>query len=129
LKAPALVALVVYWFMEVMGTHAVRPELILPPDLWDKFLHGSAYAGLTVLVLVNVALRMQLTWRRFAMAMAGLAVVAILDEVTQPPFGRHTDWLDWIADVVGMAAGSAVVGAALMLLDARQRRRAGEELL
>ena len=85
----------------------------------DKILHLVGYFGLAVLT-------------RWALATAGarrasgwtvviLLVWGVVDELTQPPFGRTADPLDYAADVVGVALAVAAVAAGV----AARRRRGG----
>ncbi len=46
--------------------------------------------------------------RRWAVTFAALAVFAVLDEITQPLVGRHTELLDGVADILGVAIGMPV---------------------
>jgi len=106
----------------VVATHIPRLKVSfdiatpLPPD---KFLHFVAYGMLGFLVGLLAAEKSH-NWRRsFPYAWAVIAVFALLDEATQPLFGRTAEPLDWIADLVGGAAGLgaavAMAGAAGML--------------
>jgi VanZ family protein len=55
-----------------------------------------------------------------AALLAGVALHGMLDEVTQPLFGRDAEVADWFADVAG-----AVLGLGLMLaISTLVRRRA-----
>jgi VanZ family protein len=53
---------------------------------------------------------------------AGLAAWAVIDEATQPLFGRAADPLDWVYDVIGLALGIGLVVAVNSLVLARGSR-------
>lgn len=75
----------------------------------DKFGHAGAYGGLTLLALAvwrihrpsHIELRQKLS------ALLGICTLiacwGLVDEVTQPMFGRQFDWFDWLANLLGMA--------------------------
>ncbi len=68
--------------------------------LTDKHLHAGAFA-LLVLPLACVRPRLALRLAPLALIYGGLI------EVIQPSFGRGAEWLDFVADGVGVAAGLA----------------------
>jgi VanZ family protein len=121
LKRPALIVLACYWAALVIGTHIPQPEVIVPENVSDKFLHLVAYGGLSALMLVNALLRVELRWFHWLAVLLAIGGWAMLDEVTQIPFGRHFDLLDWTADVLGAAAAAA--GVAIMAWIWRSRSR------
>jgi VanZ family protein len=105
--------LVLYWLAMFVGTH--WPKLPLPqvdsPLRIDKILHFSGYLGLAVLLFGSIYLN-----RRPASLLRAAVVVAliiagygVLDELTQPYFGRFASWTDWFADLAGCAVGLACV--------------------
>lgn len=100
----------VYTLVLVFATHYPRPEELLGPNPpSDKTLHLAAYGLLGLFVAATLAAtgrwsRASAGWWLFA-----LAVFAALDELTQPLFGRIAEPLDWVYDVLGIAAGIAVV--------------------
>ncbi|MCE9544863.1 MAG: VanZ family protein [Planctomycetia bacterium] len=87
----------------------------------DKVLHFGAYAMLTALVVAAAAtLRpVQAFCARRGRLLPALVVLVTLcgvwlvDELTQPAFGRQFDWLDWAADVAGCT--TSIVALALLL--------------
>ena len=115
LKRPALIVLACYWAALLIGTHMPQPESIVPENVSDKLLHTAAYGGLTALLLFNGLLRASLGWIHWLAALVLVGIVALFDEVTQIPFGRHFDMLDWSADMVGAGAVAAVMAAALAI--------------
>lgn len=72
----------------------------------DKLMH---FLGFTLLGMLVV-------WRRSGVprpsavwdllpGFVALALYGVLDEMTQPPFGRDCEFYDWLADCGGAAAG------------------------
>ena len=98
----------------LFATHYPRPEELvgrsLPPD---KLLHFEAYTVLGFLVASTLIAYGHRETRSFVNLFAVLAVVAVLDEATQPLFGRAAEPLDWVFDAIGLAAGitAAVVSS------------------
>lgn len=112
-----------YAVMLVVATHIPRLDVSfdtgtsVPPD---KLLHFAAYAVLGFLAGL-IAAGSAHSWRRwFPLVLAGIAVFALLDETTQPMFSRAAEPFDWVADVIGAAAG-LVVAAALAATARRWR--------
>jgi len=86
----------------------------------DKLLHMAAYAVLGLLAVLAYGSR----WRRPATGVivvsalfVMLAAWGILDEATQPFFGRAADVVDWAYDVVGVVLGLAAGLVASRWLD------------
>jgi VanZ family protein len=104
----------VYAVVLVVATHT--PRLDVPFDTGtpvppDKVLHFAAYGLLGLLAGLKAAGSVH-SWRRwFPLVLAGIAIFALLDETTQPMFGRVAEPFDWAADVIGAAAGLIVAGA------------------
>ena len=84
----------------------------------DKLLHLVGYFGLAV--LTRWALATAGVRRASVVTVAGLLAWGVIDELTQPPFGRSADALDYAADVVGTLLGVAAAAAI-----GRWRRRPG----
>ena len=82
----------------------------VPPD---KLMHFVAYGVLGFLAgLISAESRLERR-RWFLLTLAAIAAFALLDETTQPIFGRAAEPLDWVADVIGTAAGlTAAAGLA-----------------
>lgn len=116
----ARIALTVYWPLMWIATHwpyAWSSEPGLPHG--DKLLHLSAYAALGTLLAFGWARsgasargNAISVWRRGLLLVALVSAVGLLDEITQPWFGRRFDWFDWLADVSGAAGGVGLVFAA-----------------
>lgn len=111
---------VVYFLLLAIGTHLpVPPETIEVLDYWDKLVHFSGYAMLTIVVLSGWELTIgQLQAKHyFAVWLAG-TLYGIFDETTQTYVGRTCDMNDWAADVLGIVVGLV----AFRLLSALVRR-------
>lgn len=111
---PLAALTVAYALVLVFATHYPRPEELLgaaAPS--DKTLHFTAYALLGGLVAATLAAAGRWAGRAPGITIIGLLAFAAIDEATQPAFGRHADWLDWVFDGGGLAAGVAVVAAVL----------------
>ena len=80
-----------------------------PPS--DKTLHFLAYGLLGLAVATTLAASGRWSLRAAIIALGTLAVFAVLDEVTQPWFGRQAEPLDWVYDLIGLTVGIAVVAA------------------
>ena len=100
-----------YTLVLVFATHYPRPEELLGPNPpSDKTLHFVAYGLLGLFVAATLAAAGRWSWARAGLLLVVLAVFAVLDEVTQPLFGRHAEPVDWIYDLIGIAAGIALAG-------------------
>ncbi|MEM8678692.1 MAG: VanZ family protein [Planctomycetota bacterium] len=101
------VALGIYTFSLVCGTHWPSTPWPTRLTLVDKLLHFAAYLVLAILVAMNWA--PALTIQRIAFyrrALFGLLIFAAVDELTQGPVpGRYPDILDWLADGLGIVVG------------------------
>jgi VanZ family protein len=118
-----------YTVVLVVATHIPRLDvsfdvgLAVPPD---NFLHFAAYGVLGFLVGL-IAAESGRGWHRWLpLTLATLAVFALIDETTQPMFGRAAEPLDWVADVVGAAAG-LMAAAGVAATARRLGRPAGAE--
>jgi VanZ family protein len=114
----------VYTTILVAATHLPRLDMSIEIDTpvpGDKVAHFAAYGVLGSLVGL-IAAEARHNWRRtFPPALAAIAAFALLDETTQPMFGRDAEAFDWVADVIGAAAGLAAAGclaAAVRMLTA-----------
>jgi VanZ family protein len=108
----------------VFATHYPNPQELMGGRLpSDKLLHFLAYGVLGFLAALVLRSRGRLVGRVTPLLAAGLALWCVIDEATQPLFGRAADPLDWAYDVIGLAIGIAAVVAGNNLW--RQARRAG----
>ena len=96
--------LIAFWLLAFIGTHLPRiPQSIKPVS--DKTLHSLSFtilAGLLSWVLHNRAIG---PVRHGAMVLLIIAVYGAVDELLQIPVGRHCDFYDWVADMVGGVLG------------------------
>lgn len=106
----ATVLVVFYWLALVIATHLPGQQVPHQLDPVDKFLHITAYAGLSFLALF--AFRPFGASKVFMVGLVALlAVHGIIDEVTQGLIpGRYPSALDAMADATG-----AVVGVGLFI--------------
>ena len=98
--------LIGYWLALFAGTHLPRvPMPNMAGGHNDKILHLVAFAGLSF--LLSWAIPTKLTDRFRNVRLAGLSAIlyGAFDEITQIPVGRTADWLDLIADAIGVVVG------------------------
>jgi VanZ family protein len=137
LQSRPIALLVAYWVLVAIITHIppfVPPVEIEPEPLIgkDKIAHFFGYAGLAFLLL-NVFARggshaatdvagtgspeqSPLRTRGFRLGavpilatVATCAVYGVIDELTQPPFGRTADPKDYVANLIGTAFGILLI--------------------
>jgi VanZ family protein len=119
LRPVSTVVLVGYWLVMFTGTHWPNLSLAQYPENTDKVLHFSGYAGFSFLLAVWLWLKRAsagseppgwsgLALRDVLLILAIVVVYSIVDEVSQPPFGRTCDYRDAIADCVGGVSGLGV---------------------
>ncbi len=115
----ATVVLTCYWLAMFTGTHWPNFNLERYPRNTDKLLHFSAYAGLSFLIALRLALKRasaageslrlpSLALRDVLWIIAVIVGYSIFDEVTQPYFGRTCDFFDALADWIGGSFGLGV---------------------
>ena len=91
---------------------SLLPTAYLPPQvfsLWDKAQHALAFTALATLGLLAYPRRPG------RMAIALLAFGGAIELAQAATGWRYGEWGDWLADALGLAAGSALAW--------RQRRR------
>lgn len=99
--------LLVYLAALITGTHLPHPEVLIPIESNDKWLHFGAYFGLAFLMATRLQTLRPVT-RSAMLAIWGLAALTgFVDELTQllPGINRHCEFLDWLADIAGAACG------------------------
>jgi VanZ family protein len=107
----------------VFATHYPKPEELVGGRLpSDKLLHFIAYGLLGLLAALMLRSRGRLVGRTAPVLAAGLAAWAVIDEATQPLFGRAADPLDWVYDVIGITIGIAAIVVANSLALGRGSR-------
>ena len=90
----------------------------------DKHLHIGAYGVLGLLAALAYGGRWRTAWTAMVVLVPLLAAWGMVDELTQPVFGRTAAVDDWICDVIGAAIGLGVGLAASRWLTARLRSAA-----
>ncbi len=105
--APAVV-LTLAW---VTMTHIPDPSSVgvsVPVSDWAA--HGSGYLVMSTLWAMVVLPRRRAGLFVRACAVWGImAAFGVLDELTQPAFGRSAQLADWAADAVGAAIGTGTI--------------------
>lgn len=95
-----------FWALALcVAVLSLMPVAYLPPpvfSLWDKAQHALAFAALAALGLLAYPRR---PWR----LAVGLLAFGGAIELAQAATGwRYGEWGDWLADAVGLVAGSAL---------------------
>ena len=110
-----------FWIICVILTHLPAPPEFLPAAEHDKIRHYLGFGLLAGILYLTIAAARPLhspptILRSIAIrVMLILMIYAAVDEVTQPPFGRTCDLLDWTADIAG-AATAVIILEPLYLL-------------
>jgi VanZ family protein len=100
--------LIGYWLIMFTGTHWPHVSLEGYPQNFDKVLHFTGYAGFGFLIAVWIFTKHELRPPDYAVAFAVVFVYAIVDEVTQPYFGRECEFGDMVADWIGGSCGMGI---------------------
>ncbi len=111
-----LTALGIYWPAIFWLTHIPVPEIARRSGMSDKTMHVLAYFVLTFLIWFAVSPYDKIRWDKLKtwIVIAIITVYAALDECLQGMImGRSSDIIDFLSDILGMAAGVVV----LMLFD------------
>ncbi|RPI62125.1 MAG: hypothetical protein EHM48_04600, partial [Planctomycetaceae bacterium] len=100
-RYPLLCAFVICLVGAFVGTHVPGEDI---PDirLSDKSMHIIGFACLGTAAILTLAGFGVSPRRRVFVTAVCLAIYGIIDENTQPYFGRGCDSLDWLADVFGI---------------------------
>ena len=106
------VPLIIYWIM--LFTATSLPAANLPSvAISDKIKHFGAFFGLSVLLSLTLLFQSKvLLFKKYFIAAALIisSVYGLLDEVHQSFVpGRNSEFLDWVADSLGAAAGAFIV--------------------
>jgi len=98
--------LIGYWLVLFAGTHLPRVRI---PNVAgghsDKILHLVAFAGLSFLLSWAIPTKHSDRFRNVRMAGLAAILYGAFDELTQIPVGRTADWLDLLADTIGVVLG------------------------
>jgi VanZ family protein len=101
---PVVYALLIFHF-----SSESNPLPALTAAVWDKALHATEYTGFALLLCRALRGEGLRWWRSIALAVIVASVYAATDEFHQLfVIGRTADVEDWLADVVGGAAGSSL---------------------
>ena len=118
----------VYALILMIATHAPARDvqfLVRAADYGlldaDKLLHMAAYSVLGLLAALAYGGLWRTTSTAAIVLFALLAFWGIVDEMTQPLFGRLADTNDWVYDMLGSAIGLAAGLFASSRLTARLR--------
>lgn len=104
----AAVLLAGYWVLLFISTHIPLKTLEKLPKHSDKWLHLTAYAGLSFLAAAWLSVRRPVGKKQLLGVFGVAAVYGVIDELLQIPVNRHCEVWDWLADCVGAAIGLAV---------------------
>lgn len=81
------------------------------PPIPDYVLHFAGFFALGIVTCWSAAgPNRRLTLKTWLAGVAFLAVYAIVDETTQPFFGRSCEWTDYLADLCGNLVGMTIGG-------------------
>jgi len=87
----------------------------------DYILHFVGFSALGIVTCWRSAgANRRLTWRAWWVGVAFLAVYGIVDERTQPIFGRSCELTDYLADLCGIIAGMTIGGICVRASVSRQ---------
>jgi len=115
------------WAGSLTATHIPPDGLPEIEHVSDKTLHMSGYVVLAVSLGFTLRFR-GATARRVAIV---LPIVMMLygafDELTQPLFGRHASWGDWLADIAGGVTGAVVCDALFRIRGRVASRTRGDD--
>ena len=96
----------IYWLGLIIATHMPIRRVAPPYGNADKLVHFLLYAGLAwLLAMAWEASTGRLNRRHLVFAWLAIATFGVVDELTQPIFGRDLSFWDWVADGVGAAVG------------------------
>ena len=102
------IPLIIYWSLLLMGTSLPAPD-VPSFGIGDKFTHFGAYFGLAVLLSFTFHYQNKYLFLKKYFLTSTLVVVTVyglLDEFHQSFIpGRSSEFFDWVADVIGAAAG------------------------
>lgn len=107
-----LTALGIYWPAIFWLTHIPVPEIARRSGMSDKTMHVLAYFVLTFLVWFAVSPYEKIRWNRLKtwVVAAVIMTYAALDECLQGLImERSSDIIDFLSDLLGMAAGLGVL--------------------
>ena len=113
--------LAIYWAQLFVLTHIQLPPGLRVRAGMDKLVHFGAYTGLAFLVALWIVAhtrdRPSRRWKYQVLAIAGLLVWAVVDELLQIPVNRTADVYDCLADWLGVIAGFFGLGILQCLVE------------
>jgi VanZ family protein len=113
------IPLIIYWIILLIATTVPEPD-VPTFGVSDKFKHFGAYFGLAVLLSISLHYqnKILLFKKKFLFASWLIATFyGLLDEFHQSFIpGRSAEFLDWLADSLGAAAGIIFVYYLMKLL-------------
>ncbi len=93
----------------------------LPPE---ELLHFTSYACLTILILATLGVMGRLSaagiWCWVGVWLL-VGLIGMVDELTQPWFGRSFKWKDWFADLAGAFFSIVLIQSILLTRKLRVR--------
>ena len=106
-----LVALLVYWPAMFIATHVPVHDLGARTGMSDQTMHVLAYLGLSVLGWLAVSPQNKVNWRKPKVWIILAAVVwySVMDELLQGLVGRSAEISDFVANMVGVLIGLAIL--------------------
>ena len=123
LRRRSTTILVAYWLCALVATHVPPLREHDPDELpglpWDKLVHFTGYATLAWLLMNALTARRRLG-ASILLTVACVAGYGVLDELTQPPFGRTADVWDYYADLLGLGLGLGLWMSGLHWRDGRR---------
>jgi VanZ family protein len=113
---PPLAAMTVIFSLSASS----NPMPAVTAVVWDKLLHGAAYAGLAVLFARALAIEGFSGRALLVTAVLLASAYGVTDEYHQSFVpNRQSDVADWLADTCGAIMGSSVFVAGVSLLGRR----------
>lgn len=108
-RRPSRIVFLAYLVAITVGTH--WPSLSVPNEMnCDKFIHGAAYFGLSVLLWYAYPRSWGSPSGRLGILVCCLAGYASIDELTQMAVpGRTASFADWGADLLGIGLGLCIM--------------------
>ncbi|MDA7885735.1 VanZ family protein [Pirellulales bacterium] len=102
LGATLLGGFVLYSIVLVIATHLPNGTTVVRFPGFDKLLHFGAYGCQATLAMGVLCVVGRASSKSIVLLVVALACFGGIDEITQPVFGRQAEFLDWVADCVGI---------------------------
>lgn len=113
----SVTVLIIYWCLLFVATHVPSQQVLVVSHINDKVAHGTAYAGLALLLAWVGIGRRRVGPGAFLAIWSIVALYGAFDECTQWLVPRRTtDPWDWLADIAGAGVGLAAYVVGLWLL-------------